>query len=92
MSEARKYGLCLILANQYLNQLDEKIRGSIFGNVGTIISFLVGAEDAEYLANEFFPEFNKNDFVDLPYYHIYLRMMIDGVVSKGFSGKVGVKH
>lgn len=90
LSGARKYRLCLILANQHLNQLDDKTRGSIFGNVGTILSFRVGAEDAEYLANEFFPEFFKNDFVDLPYYHIYLRMMIDGVVSKGFSGRVKI--
>ncbi|MBI4651936.1 type IV secretion system DNA-binding domain-containing protein [Candidatus Desantisbacteria bacterium] len=88
LSQVRKYGLCLILANQYLNQLDDKTRGAIFGNVGTIISFRVGAEDAEYLASEFYPEFNKNDFIDLPYYHIYLRMMINGVVSKGFSGRV----
>ncbi|MBI5417567.1 hypothetical protein HZA55_06425 [Candidatus Poribacteria bacterium] len=58
--------------------MDEKTRGAIFCNVGTIVSFRVGAEDAEYLASEFYPEFNKNDFVDLPHYHIYLRMMIDG--------------
>ncbi|MDD5773246.1 MAG: type IV secretion system DNA-binding domain-containing protein [bacterium] len=88
LSQVRKYRLCLILANQYLNQLDDKTRGAIFGNAGTIISFRVSAEDAEYLANEFFPEFGKNDFVYLPYYEIYIRLMVDGVTSRGFSGKL----
>ncbi|PCI19440.1 hypothetical protein COB64_03855 [Candidatus Wolfebacteria bacterium] len=88
LSEARKFNLSLILAHQHLHQLDPLTRGAIFGNVGTIISFRVGAEDAEYLAEEFYPKFNKGDFLDLPNYHMYLRMMINGEISKGFSAKV----
>ncbi|MBI5374218.1 MAG: type IV secretion system DNA-binding domain-containing protein [Candidatus Schekmanbacteria bacterium] len=85
LSEARKYGLNLILAHQYIEQLDEKIRSAVFGNVGTIVSFRVGAEDAKYLAREFYPVFSEDDFVNLPNYYIYLKLMIDGVTSKAFS-------
>jgi hypothetical protein len=66
-------------------QIDEKTIASIFGNAGTIISFRIGARDAEYLAREFYPDFRIEDFVNLPAYHIYLRLMIDGVVSNPFS-------
>jgi hypothetical protein len=85
LSEARKYGLALVLAHQYIEQLDEKIRRAILGNVGTIISFRVGAQDARYLAQEFYPVFDESDLVSLPNYHIYLKLMIDGVTSKPFS-------
>lgn len=85
LSEARKYGLSLTLAHQYISQLDEKIRDAVFGNVGTIISFRVGAEDAKYLAREFSPVFDENDLVNLPNYNIYLKLMIDGVSSRPFS-------
>ena len=84
LSESRKYGLNMVMANQYLTQLDEKVRGAIFGNVGSIISFRVGAEDAKYLAKEFSP-FSENDFTNLPNHDIYLRLMIDGVTSTPFS-------
>ncbi len=84
LSESRKYGLNMVMANQYLTQLDEKVRDAIFGNVGSIISFRVGAEDAKYLAKEFSP-FTENDFTNLPNYNIYLRLMIDGVTSQPFS-------
>jgi hypothetical protein len=85
LSEARKYGLNLILAHQYIEQLDEKIRAAIFGNVGTMISFRVGAEDAKYLAREFSPVFDEHDLINLPNYHIYLKLMIDGTTSEPFS-------
>jgi len=85
LSESRKYGLNLTLAHQYIDQLDEKIRGAIFGNVGTIISFRVGIEDAEHLAKQFYPVFNQNDLINLPNYHIYLKLMIDGVTSQPFN-------
>ncbi|MFQ5904296.1 MAG: type IV secretory system conjugative DNA transfer family protein, partial [Candidatus Binatia bacterium] len=87
LSEARKYRLSVILAHQYLGQLEDDVRESIFGNVGTIISFRVGAEDAKYLAREFYPALSEEDFVHLPPYHIYLRLMIDGVMSRGFSAR-----
>jgi len=85
LSEARKYGLNLILAHQYIEQLDEKIRPAIFGNVGTLISFRVGAEDAKYLAREFSPIFDETDLINLPNHHIYLKLMIDGQTSQPFS-------
>jgi type IV secretory pathway TraG/TraD family ATPase VirD4 len=85
LSEARKYGLSLILTHQYIEQLDEKIRSAIFGNVGTLISFRVGQEDAQVLAREFYPVFDETDLVNLSNYHIYLKLMIDGVTSKPFS-------
>ena len=85
LSEARKYGLSMTLSQQYIGQLDEKIRTSVFGNIGTLISFRVGAEDAKYLAREFHPVFNESDLVNLSNHHIYLKLMIDGVSSKPFS-------
>jgi hypothetical protein len=85
LAEMRKYRLNLILANQHLDQLDEKIRSSILGNVGTLIAFRLGAPDADVLKEDFFPRFSVTDFLNLPKYQIYLRLMIDGVVSDGFS-------
>ena len=84
LSESRKYHLSLTVSHQHLLQIDEKVRAAIFGNVGSIISFRVGAEDAEYLAREFHP-FKETDFTNLPNYHMYLRLMIDGVTSQPFS-------
>jgi hypothetical protein len=84
-SEARKYGLNLAMSHQYIEQLDEKIRAAIFGNVGTIISFRVGAENAKYLAREFYPVFAETDIVNLPNHHICLKLMIDGRTSDAFS-------
>ena len=85
LSEARKYGLNLIFAHQYIEQLDEKIRAAIFGNIGTIISFRLGVSDAKYLASEFYPVFDQTDFINLPNYNIYLKLMINGVTSQAFS-------
>lgn len=85
LSEARKYALGLFMAHQFMDQLPEKIRLAIFGNVGTIVSFRIGAEDAKYLAQEFFPEFDESDLVHLPRYSMYLKLMIDGTTSKPFS-------
>ena len=86
LQEARKYRLNLIMAHQYLGQLEEEVRDAVFGNVGTIITFGLGAEDAKYLAREFYPTFSEADFLNLPRYYIYVRLMIDGVMSKPFSG------
>lgn len=85
LSELRKYRLSLVLAHQYLSQLMPNIRDAILGNVGTIIVFRIGAADAETLAMEFAPEFRITDFTNLPNYHIYLKMMIDGKISRPFS-------
>jgi hypothetical protein len=85
LSEARKYGLNLVLAHQYLEQLDEKLRAAVFGNVGTIISFRVGVEDARLLAREFYPTFSETDLANLPNHSIYLKLLIDGKPSHAFS-------
>lgn len=88
LSEARKYRLCLILAHQYIEQLDEKVKPAIFGNVGTIVCFRIGPEDAEFLEKEFAPEFNVNDLLNLGRTNIYIKLLIDGIVSSPFSAEV----
>lgn len=89
LSEARKYRLNLIIAHQYIGQLitdvSTKVRDAVFGNVGTIISFRVGAADAEFLEKEFEPEITPQDLVNLPNYSIYLRLMVDGITCRPFS-------
>ncbi len=85
LSEARKYRLNLIVAHQYIGQLEEEVRDAIFGNVGTLISFRVGAADAEWLEKEFEPVFMMNDLVNLAKYDIYLKLMINGVTGDAFS-------
>ncbi|HLC63963.1 MAG TPA: type IV secretion system DNA-binding domain-containing protein [Patescibacteria group bacterium] len=85
LSEARKYRLNLIMAHQYIEQLGDTTRAAVFGNVGTIISFRIGAEDAEFLAKEFSPRFDELDLVNLSKYQVYLKLMIDGVASEPFS-------
>jgi energy-coupling factor transporter ATP-binding protein EcfA2 len=85
LSELRKYRLNLILAHQYLAQLEIPIKDAILGNAGTMIAFRIGATDAELIAPEFAPEITATDLTNLPNYHIYLKMMIDGAVSKPFS-------
>ncbi len=87
LQETRKYRLGLVLANQYLEQLDERVQQAILGNVGTLIVFRVGVRDAKILADEFFPEFSIEDLVNLPARQVYVRLMIDGVVSRGFSAQ-----
>lgn len=87
LSEARKYGLTLTLAHQYIAQLPDTVREAIFGNVGTFISFRVGAEDARYLQHHFHPTFAKQDLMQLPNHHIYVRLMVDGMTSAPFRAK-----
>ena len=87
LSEARKYRLNLTLAHQYIEQVEENVRNAIFGNVGTLIVFRVGAADAEWLVPEFTPTFTEEDIVNLPKYEIYLKLMIDGIASEPFSAR-----
>lgn len=84
-SELRKYGVGLVLANQHLHQLSPELRHGVLGNAGTLIAFRVGPEDATFLAKEFAPTFGAADLMNLPNYHIYLKLMIDGVPSQPFS-------
>ena len=87
LSEARKYRLALILAHQYIAQMDEEVRDAVFGNVGTLITFRVGGADAEHIETEFTPEYLIEDFVNLGKYDIILKLMIDGAASRAFSAK-----
>lgn len=85
LSELRKYGVGMVMAHQYLHQLQTDIRHAVLGNAGTLISFRLGAEDAAYIAREFEPNFSALDLISIPNRHIFLRLMIDGAPSKPFS-------
>ncbi len=85
LSEARKYGLNLVVANQFTTQLTDEIRDAIFGNVGTIVSFRVGTADAEFLAKQFAPSFDTDDLQRIPNYNAAIRMLIGGVPTQPFS-------
>ncbi len=85
LSEARKYRLNLVVAHQYIKQLDEKVAWAVFGNVGTIISFRVGADDAMFMENEFTPTYTPEDLVNLAKFEIYLKLMVDGAATPPFS-------
>ena len=85
LSEARKYKLNLTMAHQYIEQMEEEVRDAVFGNVGTVIAFRVGAYDAEVLEKEFAPVFILDDLVNLGLRQIYLKLMIDSLTSQPFS-------
>lgn len=85
LSEARKYKLNLTMAHQYIEQMSDEVRAAVFGNVGTMIAFRVGAYDAEVFEKEFAPEFTVEDLVSLGKFQIYLKLMIDGISSAPFS-------
>ncbi|MDO8565017.1 MAG: type IV secretion system DNA-binding domain-containing protein, partial [bacterium] len=85
LSEARKYKLCLTIAHQYIEQMDEEVRDAVFGNVGSTVSFRVGAYDADVLEKEFAPVFLAEDMVNLGRFQMYLKLMIDSVTSQPFS-------
>jgi hypothetical protein len=89
LSEARKYRLNLTVAHQYIAQLETAesavVRDAVFGNVGTMLIYRVGAADADFLEQEFAPEFTPEDFVALPNYHIYMKLLVDGMTTRPFS-------
>ena len=85
LSEARKYKLRLIIAHQYVEQMEEEVRDAVFGNVGTTVAFRVGPFDAETLETIFSPQFEATDLVNLGFAQIYLTLMIRGVGSPPFS-------
>jgi len=87
LSEARKYRLNLIIAHQYIEQVEENVQAAVFGNVGTLVVFRVGAADAEFLEKEFFPTFTQEDLVNLSKFEIYIKLMIDGITSEAFSAR-----
>lgn len=85
LSEARKYKLGLVVAHQFIAQLDEKIRDAVFGNVGSMTAFRVGSEDADFLENQFTPVFTSKDLMNIPNYNAYARVLADGTPQKPFS-------
>ncbi len=87
LSEARKYRLNLIMAHQYIEQLGDLVKAAVFGNVGTMVVFRVGAADSEELVPEFTPVFTEEDIVNLPKYEYYIKLMIDGIASDPFSAR-----
>jgi type IV secretory pathway TraG/TraD family ATPase VirD4 len=84
-SELRKFKVGMILAHQYMHQLDEKIKRAVLGNIGTTIAFRLGTEDAMHMTKEMYPDFSVEDFINLANYNIYLKLMIDGKPSRPFS-------
>ncbi len=85
LSEARKYRLCLILAHQFIKQIPEKIRDAVFGNVGSMIAYRVGAEDAEFLVKQFTPVFDQNDLINIDNFNAYAKLLINNLTSKPFN-------
>ncbi len=88
LSEARKYRLNLTIAHQFIAQLTEKIRDAVFGNVGSIIAFRTGVQDAEFLVKQFEPIFNENDLVNIDNFNAYAKILIGGQTSKPFNIKI----
>lgn len=87
LSEARKYRLNLTIANQYVEQMQEEVAAAVFGNVGTMVCFRIGAQDGEIFEKEFEPVFMAHDLVNLPKYNMYLKLMVDGIATPGFSAQ-----
>jgi hypothetical protein len=85
LSEARKYRLGMVMAHQFIGQLEENIKKAVFGNVGSMIVFRIGAEDAEFLQKQFEPVFDAKDLMNISNYNAYLKILIDGHTSRPFN-------
>ncbi|MBI4159965.1 type IV secretion system DNA-binding domain-containing protein [Candidatus Wolfebacteria bacterium] len=85
LSEARKYGLNLTMAHQFIAQLEEKIRDAVFGNVGSMISFRIGPADAEFIVKQFEPVFSEADLINIDNFNAYAKILINGQTSKPFN-------
>lgn len=87
LSEARKYRLDLIITHQFIGQLKEEIKKAVFGNVGSMVSFRIGSDDAEFMAKQFKPVFNEQDLLNIDNYNCYAKLLINGATSLPFSMK-----
>lgn len=87
LSEARKYRLSMVMANQFISQLEESVRDAVFGNVGNMVGFRVGPEDAEFMAKQFAPQFDKDDIINIPNLNAVARIINHGAVTPSFSLK-----
>ncbi|QHU91111.1 TraM recognition domain-containing protein [Candidatus Saccharibacteria bacterium oral taxon 955] len=92
LSEARKYGLNLTVANQYISQMQDSVRDAVFGNVGTMISFRVSADDSPILAKQFEPQFEPNDLLQMHNRNFIINMVINGEKAPAFSAKTSTYH
>ena len=90
-SELRKFGCQLLLANQYLSQIDREVRDSILANMGSLLCFRIGSGDCHITAKEFRPTFGENDLLSLPNYHLYIKIMVSAAASKPFSARTFFK-
>jgi len=87
LSEARKYRLDLIIAHQFIGQLKDEIKKAVFGNVGSMASFRIGSEDAEFLAKQFKPVFTEQDLLNVDNYNCYMKLLMQGATAPPFSMK-----
>ena len=85
LSEARKFGLSLTVANQFIGQMDEEVKNAIFGNVGTLISFRVGVTDSNYLQHEFQPTFGETDLINVERFNAFVKTIVDNEPMPAFS-------
>jgi hypothetical protein len=85
LSEARKYRLSLIVANQFIGQMEEEVKNAIFGNVGTKISFRIGVTDANYMQHEFQPTFSEADLINIDRFNAYVSTIVNGEPVRPFS-------
>jgi len=85
LAEARKFRLNLIVANQFIGQIEEEVKNAVFGNVGTLISFRIGVTDANYLQHEFTPVFNETDLINVERFHAYVKTIVHNEPVKPFS-------
>jgi len=85
LSEARKYRLNLIVANQFIGQMEEEVKNAVFGNVGTLIAFRVGVTDAGYLQHEFQPAFSESDLINVDRFHAYIKTIVNMKAVPPFS-------
>lgn len=88
LAEARKYRLNLNIANQFIKQLNEKIRDAVFGNVGSMAVFRVGADDAEFLKNQFDPVFTPQDLLNIDNFNCYVKLLINNQTTRPFNIKI----
>lgn len=92
LSEARKYRLDLIVAHQFIKQLEDRIKNAVFGNVGSMVIFRIGEEDAEFLKTRFEPVFSPQDLVNIDNFHAYVRLLIRNQTSRPFNMQVMPPH
>ena len=85
LSEARKYRLNLIVANQFIGQMEEEVKNAVFGNVGTLVTFRIGVTDANYLQHEFTPVFNEVDLINIDKFNAYVKTIVKNEPVKPFS-------